>query len=131
MSSDGARGCFQGRQNGTAGLRIVSDRVSDTCRPNPPGRRERISRPTSFSSVRDGIVAWLVANSMAVAPLTAHAGGRLGMVGATRAAVYPMRNYVYRLVTTSFRPIIPALTSWLNVNPSLAPLRSVSSVQTQ
>ena len=33
----------------------------------------------------DGIVAWLT----------------------TRAAVYPMRNYVYRLVTTSFRPIIP------------------------
>ena len=32
---------------------------------------------------------------------------RLGMVGATRAAADPMRNYVYRLVTASFRLIIP------------------------
>ena len=46
-----------------------------------------------------------VANTRAVVPLTAHAGGWLGMVGATRAAAYP--HYVYRLVTTSFRPIIP------------------------
>ena len=57
-------------------------------------------------------MAWLVANTKAVVPLTAHAGGRLGMVGATRAVVYhampcPMRNYVYRLVTTSFRLINP------------------------
>ena len=36
----------------------------------------------------DGIVAWLVANTNAVVPLTAHAGGRLGLVGTTRAAVY-------------------------------------------
>ena len=55
----------------------------------------------------DGIMAWLVANTKAVVPLSAHAGGRLGMVGATRVAVYPMRNYVHRLVTTSFRLINP------------------------
>ena len=29
------------------------------------------------------------------------------MVGITRVAVYPMRNYVYRLVTTGLRLIIP------------------------
>ena len=34
-------------------------------------------------------------------------GGSAGLVGITRAAVYPMRNYVYRLVTTSLRLIIP------------------------
>ena len=34
-------------------------------------------------------------------------GGSAGMVGITRAAVYPMRNYVYRLVTTGLRLIIP------------------------
>ena len=55
----------------------------------------------------DEIVAWLVANTKAVVPLTADAGGQLGLVGTTRAAVCPMRDYVYRLVTTSFRPIIP------------------------
>ena len=60
----------------------------------------------------DGSVAWLLANTKAVVPLTTHAGGRLGMAGATRAAVHPMRNCVHRLVTTSFRlltetPFIP------------------------
>ena len=40
-------------------------------------------------------------------PLPRMRGGRLGMVEATRAAVYPMRSYVYRLVTTSFRRINP------------------------
>ena len=51
-------------------------------------------------------MALLVANTKAVVPLAAHAGGRLGLVGTTRAAVHPMRNYVYRLVTTSLRLII-------------------------
>ena len=75
---------------------------------------------TDFS---DGIVGWLVANTKAVppAPLTAPAKGQQGMFEATRAAVwygmvwygmvwygmvYHTRNYVDRLVTTSFRPSI-------------------------
>ena len=64
------------------------------------------------TSNTDGIVAWLVANTKALVPLTACAGGRLGLVGITRVAVYPMRNYVYRLVTTSLRPIIPLSLPW-------------------
>ena len=36
----------------------------------------------------DGIMAWLIANMKAVDPLTAHAGGRLDIIGATRAAVH-------------------------------------------
>ena len=52
-------------------------------------------------------MAWPVTNTKAVVPLTAYAGGRLGLVGITRAAVYPMGNYVHRLVTTSLRLIIP------------------------
>ena len=47
----------------------------------------------------DGIVAWLVTNTKAVVPLTAHAGGRLGMVGATRAAVYPISTSMVDSVT--------------------------------
>ena len=43
-----------------------------------------------------GIVAWLVTHTKAVDPLTAYAG----LVGITTAAVYPMRNCVYGLVTT-------------------------------
>ena len=43
-----------------------------------------------------GIVAWLVTHTKAVDPLTAYAG----LVGITTAAVYPMRNCVYELVTT-------------------------------
>ena len=80
-----------------------------------------------------GIVAWLVANRKAVVSLTAHAGGRLGLVGATRAAVYPMRNYECRLVTTSFRPINPLSLPgrWVTIS-SVDPLRSsvqFSSIQ--
>ena len=54
----------------------------------------------------DGIVAWLGANTKAVVPLTAYAGGSAGLVGTTRAAACPMRNYMYRLGTTSLRLII-------------------------
>ena len=70
-------------------------------------------------------MAWLVVNTKAVVPLTAHAEGRLGVVGATRAAVYPMRNYAYRLVTTSFRPIILLSLPGPTLTQSLDPLRSV------
>ena len=34
-------------------------------------------------------------------------GGSAGLVGIMRAAVYPMRNYVHRVVTTSLRLISP------------------------
>ena len=68
-----------------------------------------------------------VANTRAVVPLTAHAGGRLGMVGATRATACP--NCVHRLATTGFRPIIPLLLP----GPTLTHLEShyvqLSSVQ--
>ena len=47
-------------------------------------------------------MAWLVTNTKAVIPLTAYAG----LVEITRAVVYPMCNYVYRLVTTGLRLII-------------------------
>ena len=58
-----------------------------------PLRSKCVSRRrTVASDFSDGIVAWLVANTKAVVPLTAHAGGRLGLVGTTRAAVYPMRK---------------------------------------
>ena len=50
-------------------------------------------------------LGWLQTRLKAVVPLTAHAGGRLGMVGAL--AVHPMRNQACELVTTSFRPIVP------------------------
>ena len=40
-------------------------------------------------------------------PINRVCGGSAGLVGITRAAVYPMRNYVYGLVVTSFRLIIP------------------------
>ena len=36
--------------------------------------------------IANRIVAWLVANTKAVVPLTALVGGRLGLVGTTRAA---------------------------------------------
>ena len=64
--------------------------------PTPPATQAAIDR-----------YATTYTNTKAVVPLTAHAGGWLRLVGTTRAAVCPMRNYVYRLVTTSFRPIIP------------------------
>ena len=83
-------------------------------KPRPPGRhQEQASKQRcTFSPARSvqfssKPVEVMVANTKAVLPLTAHAGGRLGMVGATRAAAYPMGTYVHRLVTTSFRPIIP------------------------
>ena len=46
---------------------------------------------TSRTGVWYGSVAWLVANTKTVVPLTACAGGRLGLVGTTRAAAHRLR----------------------------------------